>query len=135
MRFIKRKGQTSIPHYAPDITLSAVDYHAVIPSDRRIHNAEKRIREFLSKTNPDSLCATYYDKLAEEEEQVAVACLQRQTPDHRDANTSIALKHQAELKRLLQEIQSVDAMIEQYQAEIKDLQAMYNRYNITEVTA
>lgn len=137
MRFLhkKRKKNISIAHYAPDITLTSVDYCAAVPPKGRLDKAEQYIKRFLAQTDPDSLCEPFYDRLAEKDEQMEIAYLQRQKPDHHDANGSIVLKHRAELERLLLEIQLVDTAVKQYESEIKELQTVYDRYNRTGVTA
>lgn len=125
----KRDGSVSIGHYAPDITLTAIDYYPPVSHEERIQRAEKRIKEFLEHTNPDSLCDSFYDRIADEDEHLIIALLRKQIPNHKDANGSIALKHQAELTRLVRAIQLVDAEIIRMESEINDLQVLYDHFN------
>lgn len=137
MRFFGRRkpDPVAIAHYAPDISLTAVDYAPPIPHERRFQNARGAIREFLSRTNPDSLCEQFYDRAAEEEGELILVLLQEQAPDHRDANASIARKHKAELDRLDQALQQVDSAVRACDAELSELQKLYDRCNKQGVTS
>lgn len=125
----KKDASAEIIHYAPDTTLTAVDYVIPISLEQRIRRAEARIRDFLGQTEPDSLCETFYDPFAEEEERLIIGLLLEQTPNHMDANRAIADKHSAELKRLDLALGQVDEAIRDYEAEVAALQELFDRCN------
>lgn len=125
----KKDASVEVVHYAPDVTLTAVDYVIPVSLEQRIHRAEARIRDFLSQTEPDSLCETFYDPFAEAEEQLLIGLLLEQMPNHMDAGRSIAEKHSAELERLDLALEQVDEAIQDYGTEIESLQKLFDRCN------
>lgn len=125
----KEKASVEVVHYAPDVTLAAVDYVIPISLEQRIHRAESNIRDFLGQTNPDSLCETFYDSVAEEEERLIIGQMLEQKPNHLDAGRSIAGKHNAELKRLDLALEQMEKTIRDYEAEIASLQELFDRCN------
>lgn len=131
----KKDASVEVIHYAPDVTLTAVDYVIPVSLEQRIHRAQANIRDFLSQTNPDSLCEMYYDRVAEEEERFIIGQVLEQKPNHLDASRSIAEKHSAELKRLDQALAQIEEAIQEYGAEIASLQELFDRYNGMEARA
>ena len=128
-RLSHKNDTVSIPHYAPHVTLTALDYILPVTHQQRMQQAEQRIRDFLAKTQPDSLCETFYDRCAVREDELIIAALREQTPEHNDANASIVRKHRAELDRLDLSIVQAAAAIERYEAEIAGLQQLYDKFN------
>lgn len=125
----KKDASVEIVHYAPDVTLTAVDYVIPVSLEQRIRRAEANIRDFLSHTNPDSLCETFYDCIAEKEEQLIISQVLEHTPDHLDACRSIAEKHHAELRRLDLALEQIEEAIRDYGTEIASLQELFDRCN------
>ena len=125
----KKDTSVEIVHYAPDVTLTAVDYALPISLEQRIRRAEANIRDFLSQTNPDSLCETFYDSSAEKEERLIIGQILEQRPNHLDASRSIGDKHNAELKRLDLALERMEDAIRDYGAEIASLQELFDRCN------
>lgn len=125
----KKDASVEVIHYAPDVTLTAVDYMIPLSLEQRIHRAEANIRDFLSQTNPDSLCETFYDSIAEKEERLIIGQVLEQRPNHLDASRSIAEKHSAELRRLDLALKQMEEAIQDYGAEIASLQELYDRCN------
>lgn len=118
----------SVDHYASDVTFTAVDYR-MPPAEVRIKAAESRIREFLNKSNPDSYCADFFDRINDRETRCIIGELDRQTPGHREAIIGIASKHRAELARLDYEIAETEALIDSVKEQIARLRALYQRVN------
>lgn len=131
----KKDASVEVVHYAPDVTLTAVDYVIPISLEQRIRRAETRIQNFLSQTAPDSLCETFFDPFAEEEERLIIGQVLEQRPNHLDANRSIAKKHDAELKRLDLALEQMEEAIRDYETEIASLQELFDRCNGMEVKA
>jgi len=125
----KKDASIEVIHYAPDVTLTAVDYVLSVSLEQRLRKAEARIRDFLSQTEPDSLCEAFFDPLAEEEERLIIGQLLEQTPNHLDASQSIADKHNAELKRLDLALEQIEEAIRDYGSEIASLQKLFDRCN------
>ena len=122
-------GSVSIQHYAPDVSLTAVDYVIPVLPERRIQAAKRQIADFLAQTNPDSLCEGFYDMYAEKEDSLIVSMIREQIPEHRDANKSIACKHKSELVRLGLSIGQLEEAMKGYDTEIAALQELYDRFN------
>ena len=118
----------SIEHYAPDVTFTAVDYR-IPPAEARIKASERRIRGFLKKSNPDSYCADFFDRINDGETRCIIGELDRQMPGHREAIIGIASKHRAELTRLNHEITETEALIDSVKEQIAQLRALYQRVN------
>ena len=135
MKWFGRKKQrtAAMTHYAPDITLTPMDYIQPLSPQQQLEKAEQRIRAFLKHTDPDSLCEGFYDRIADEERDLTIALLRTQTPDHQDVSQSIVRKHFAELERLDREIRQVELAISTYSAQVADLQEQYDRCNKPEV--
>lgn len=131
--FNRKEKAVSITHYAPDVSLTAADYTLPVSHEQRILQAERRIRDFLRNTDPDNMCESFYDPMAEKEEQLVIARLMEQVPEHRGANLSIVKKHEAEMERLTRTLQQTDALIQTFEAEINALQKFYNSHNGMEV--
>ena len=127
--FKRKKVNVTMEHYAPDVTISAIDYIQPLESQKRLKQAEYRIREFLDHTNPDSLCGGFFDRMVEREDQLLYALLRYQLPEHRDTNRSIAEKHKATMVRLEGEIEKTKAQIAGCTTEIMRLQRVYDRVN------
>lgn len=125
----KKDASVEVVHYAPDVTLTAVDYILPISLEQRLRRAEANIRDFLSQTSPDSLCETFYDSYAEKEERLIIGQILEQRPNHLDASRSIAEKHNAELKRLDLALEQMEEAIRDYGAEIASLQELFGRCN------
>lgn len=125
----KKDASVEVIHYAPDITLTAVEYVIPFSPEQRIRRAEVNIRDFLSQTNPDSLCETFYDPMAEEEERLIIGQVLEQRPNHLDVSRSIAEKHNAELKRLDLALEQMEEAVQEYGAEIASLQELFDRCN------
>lgn len=134
--FGKRKdASVEVVHYAPDVTLTAVDYVIPISLEQRIRRAEARIQNFLNQTAPDSLCETFFDPFAEEEERLIIGQVLEQTPNHMDASRAIAEKHNAELTRLELALAQMEEAIQSYETEIESLQELFDRCNGMEARA
>lgn len=126
----KNKQETvTIKHYAPDVTVTALDYGLPITLEERMHRAEQRIRRFLNGTRPDNLCETFYDPYTAEEELALIAALQKQVPEHDGLNRALADKQRAELQRLDSALTDVANTIKAYEEELSELQQLFNRCN------
>lgn len=125
----KKDASVEVVHYAPDVTLTAVDYILPISLEQRLRRAEANIRDFLRKTTPDLLCETFFDSVAEKEERLIIGQILEQRPNHLDASRSIAEKHNAELKRLDLALEQMEEAIRDYGAEIASLQELFGRCN------
>lgn len=122
-------GAVSVEHYAPDVTLAAVDYALPTSLPQRMERSETRIKAFLKNAEPDALCESFFDHSAEAEEQLILAYLKTQTPAHSDANRSISVKHRGELARLLVSIDQVNEFLAVIDDEIHGLQDFYCKNN------
>lgn len=126
----KKKGKKGIrlEHYAPDVTIAAVDYELVDTYDR-LKNAERVIREFLAKTEPDMYCEAYVDVMISKENGVLLSDLNRQKAFHSETNREIAAKHAAELERLRTEKIQKEEVLIKLQNELKEVEKMYQGKN------
>lgn len=128
MRKKKGKKEIRLDHYAPDVTIAAVDYELVDTHDR-LENAERVIHEFLAKTEPDIYCEAYFDEMINKENGVLLSDLNRQKALHSETNREIAAKHAAELERLRTEkIQKEEALLK-LQNELEEVEKMYQGKN------
>ena len=125
----KKDKPLSMEHYAPKITFTALDYFLPFSYERYMKEAEARIKETLSKTELDAMGGAYFDPYAFGERQVFLSMLRQQTPQHDDANRSIADKHAAELQRLDSAILRTNKLIAAYEQEMAALQDLYDRNN------
>lgn len=126
---LRRLGIVPVPHYAPDISLSAIDYIFPVSTNRRLARAERRIEKFLENTAPDRFNGDFFDTYTEQEEQMLITQLTMQTSWHNSVNGAIALKHQSELVRLRAALQQAQAVILQMDKEISSLQEQYDQHN------
>ena len=126
---MRRMGLKDVPHYAPDIDLTAVDYIEPISPEKRLHRAELQIDKFLKETSPDRFSGSFFDAYTEQEEKLLISLLEEQKTWHEGVNSSIALKHESELIRLRAEIKQAEDLIRKVDAEIDLLQAIYDRMN------
>lgn len=126
---MRRMGLKDVPHYAPDIDLTAVDYIEPISPEKRLHRAELQIDKFLKETSPDRFSGSFFDAYTEQEEKLLISLLEEQKTWHEGVNSSIALKHESELIRLRAEIKQAEDLIREVDAEIDLLQAIYDRMN------
>lgn len=126
---MRRAGLRDVPHYAPDISLTAVDYIEPVSPGRRIHRAERRIDEFLKDTSPDRFSGGFFDAYTEQGEKLLSAMLEEQTSWHNGVNGSIALKHESELIRLRAEIELAQDLVCQMGKEIEQLQKVCDSHN------
>lgn len=125
-----KKGETvSMEHYAPQVTVTAIDY--IIPFSHKSYmkEMEARIKEALAKMKLDAMSGAYFDASALADKQVFLAMLRQQIPEHKDANRSIADKHAAELERLDSALLRTNKLIEMHEQEISALQELYDRCN------
>ena len=129
MSFFKKKGSVEIPHFAPDLTVTPVDYQVPVQDDQRIQMAEKRFRRFLAETAPDKYCETFFDGVVESENQRLIRTVLAQSPEHLEVNRLIAQKHKAESARLKANIAYMDDMIVKCQEELDHLSKVYAYYN------
>ena len=126
---MRRMGLEDVPHYAPDIDLTAVDYIEPISPEKRLRRAELQIDKFLKETSPDRFSGSFFDAYTEQEEKLLISLLEEQKTWHEGVNSSIALKHESELIRLRAEIKQAEDLIRKVDAEIDLLQAIYDRMN------
>ena len=114
---MRRMGLKDVPHYAPDVGLTAVDYIEPISPEKRLRRAELQIDKLLKETSPDRFSGSFFDAYTE------------QKTWHEGVNSSIVLKHESELIRLRAEIKQAEDLIRKVDAEIDLLQAIYDRMN------
>ena len=126
---MRRKKNVKITHYAPDVTVSAVDYVIPVSFDERFEKAKREITGFLATTNPDEYCYFYFDRYIKEEEKQLISDLTLQKAQHEDANKSISDKHGAELVRLREAIAKVEQEITYIDEELAELQTLYKDHN------
>lgn len=126
---MRRAGLKDVPHYAPDIDLTAIDYIEPVSPGKRLRRAELRIEEFLKETSPDRFSGSFFDAYTKQEEKLLVSMLEEQIPWHQGVNSSIALKHQSELIRLRAEIEQAEGLVKKIDEEIVQLQKIYNEHN------
>ncbi len=129
MSFFKKKGSVEIPHFAPDLTITPVDYQMPVQDTQRIQMAEKRIRKFLSETSPDEYCETIFDSVVESENHQLIRAVLAQQPDHLEVNALISQKHVAESASLKASIAYMDELIVKCQEELDHLSKVYAYYN------
>lgn len=120
MFLMKRGKRAKIDHYAPDITVVPVNY-VYPPSEKRMSEAEKEIKDFLLKTEPDKYNSAYYDHVAEKKESVLLEELMEQRAQHENTIFLQTVKHQAELTRLKAEEAALWEELKMYEAEIESL--------------
>ena len=72
---MRRMGLKDVPHYAPDIDLTAVDYIEPISPEKRLHRAELQIDKFLKETSPDRFSGSFFDAYTEQEEKLLISLL------------------------------------------------------------
>lgn len=60
-------GLKDVPHYAPDVGLTAVDYIEPISPEKRLRRAELQIDKFLKETSPDRFSGSFFDAYTEQE--------------------------------------------------------------------
>ena len=129
-RHKNKAGTAAIGTYAPDITFTAVDYQLPLKPETRHKAAGRDIKDFLEAAAPDELCGFFRDELTAAEDRWLQAQLARQTPDHQDANRTIALKHHSELLRLRRAISQAEAESDSLQAEINAWQQLHDKVNL-----
>lgn len=103
---MRRMGLKDVPHYAPDVGLTAVDYIEPISPEKRLRRAELQIDKFLKETSPDRFSGSFFDAYTEQEGKLLISLLEEQKTWHEGVNSSIVLKHESELIRLRAEIQA-----------------------------
>ena len=118
---MRRMGLKDVPHYAPDVGLTAVDYIEPISPEKRLRRAELQIDKFLKETSPDRFSGSFFDAYTEQEGKLLISLLEEQK--------TIVLKHESELIRLRAEIKQAEDLIRKVDAEIDLLQAIYDRMN------
>ena len=64
---MRRMGLKDVPHYAPDVGLTAVDYIEPISPEKRLRRAELQIDKFLKETSPDRFSGSFFDAYTEQE--------------------------------------------------------------------
>ena len=126
---MRRMGLKDVPHYAPDVGLTAVDYIEPISPEKRLRRAELQIDKFLKETSPDRFSSSFFDAYTEQEGKLLISLLEEQKTWHEGVNSSIVLKHESELIRLRAEIKQAEDLIRKVDAEIDLLQAIYDRMN------
>ena len=123
-----KSASVEIAHYAPDVTLTAVDY--LLPdAEKRLQEAETLMSRFLQQTAPDKLCEGFYDAEAEAQQELLLADLRLQGVEHTGSNRSIAAKHRAELQRLRSEIEDTDQLLQQLEADLSAMEQLYAAVN------
>ena len=122
---MRRMGLKDVPHYAPDVGLTAVDYIEPISPEKRLRRAELQIDKFLKETSPDRFSGSFFDAYTEQEGKLLISLLE----EHEGVNSSIVLKPESELIRLRAEIKQAEDLIRKVDAEIDLLQAIYDRMN------
>lgn len=118
-----------VPHYAPDVDLTSMDYIFPLSSEQRAAQAQKRINDFLAHADPDRFCETFFDQYVKQEEALLLSQLAEQTPNHQGVNGALARKHQSELIRLWQEIRRLEQARDELSSEICSCQALYDSHN------
>lgn len=119
----------TITHYAPDVTVTSIDYYPPVPFEERFRRAKKAIDEFLSKASPDELSGFYFDEYIDKDEKALISILREQITGHDDTHAKLAKKHEAELSRLRAEIDYVREEIKRLSAEILNAENLYNENN------
>lgn len=94
---MRRMGLKDVPHYAPDVGLTAVDYIEPISPEKRLRRAELQIDKFLKETSPDRFSGSFFDAYTEQEGKLLISLLEEQKTWHEGVNSSIVLKHESEL--------------------------------------
>ena len=97
---MRRMGLKDVPHYAPDVGLTAVDYIEPISPEKRLRRAELQIDKFLKETSPDRFSGSFFDAYTEQEGKLLISLLEEQKTWHEGVNSSIVLKHESELIRV-----------------------------------
>ena len=115
---MRRMGLKDVPHYAPDVGLTAVDYIEPISPEKRLRRAELQIDKFLKETSPDRFSGSFFDAYTEQEGKLLISLLEEQKT-----------WHEGELIRLRAEIKQAEDLIRKVDAEIDLLQAIYDRMN------
>ncbi len=118
-----------VPHYAPDVNLTSMDYIFPLSSEQRAAQAQRKINDFLAHTNSDRFCETFFDQYVEQEEALLLAQLAEQTPTHEGVNGALAVKHQSELIRLSLEIQQLTQAWNELSSKILSYQQLYDSHN------
>ena len=108
---MRRMGLKDVPHYAPDVGLTAVDYIEPISPEKRLRRAELQIDKFLKETSPDRFSGSFFDAYTEQEGKLLISLLEEQKTWHEGVNSSIVLKHESELIRLRAEIKQAEDLI------------------------
>lgn len=125
----KDKDVATIAHYAPDMNLTPQDYIFPLSADARLKEDERRIKDFLQATHPDSLCEAFYDRYADSEDAQIAAIMACQRAGHLAAATEIVEKHNAELSRLDCEIAATDMHITTVEEELEQLKELISKFN------
>lgn len=123
-----KPASVEIAHYAPEVTLTAVDY--LLPdAEKRLQEAEALMSDFLQQTAPDRLCEGFFDAQAEAQEELLLADLRVQGVEHTGSNRSIAAKHRSELQRLRSEIGDTEQLLQQLERELAAQERLYAMVN------
>ena len=128
--FRKKKKETfvKIQHYAPEITIIPVDY--MLPDfESEYKKAVGEMARFLSKTEPDIYCDSWYDTMADLMEQTMIAELMSQQKNHLEVIRNIACKHDAELVSLNETIEKKQEMLRCHRDELDSLIKLYSDKN------
>lgn len=126
---MRRAGLTTVPHYAPDLSLAPINYIFPVSSEVRLKKAKKRIKFFLKNTDPDKYSGNFYDAYVQREEAALIAQVRMQTPGHQGINGAIALKHRSELERLQRTISQTERVINDLDSRIDELSQLYKSKN------
>lgn len=128
---IKKKTdeRVTVHHYAPDVTVTSIEYYAAISFEERLKRAKRRIDEFLDSASPDELSGFYFDEYIDNEEKALISALREQIPGHDDTHLNLAKKHEAELNRVRAEIDNISKEIGRLSAEISAAEKLYNEHN------
>ena len=83
---MRRMGLKDVPHYAPDVGLTAVDYIEPISPEKRLRRAELQIDKFLKETSPDRFSGSFFDAYTEQEGKLLISLLEEQKTWHEGVN-------------------------------------------------
>ena len=124
--FKKKKKETlvKLQHYASEITITPVDY--MLPDfENEYKKAVEKMAKFLSKTEPDLYCDSWFDKMADVMEQTMTAELLSQQKNHLEVIRNIVCKQDAELVSLNETIEKKHEMLRRHGDELESLIKLY----------
>ena len=119
----------AIPGYAPFSGITQRDY--TVPISFRVFEtkAEERIRTFLAKAKPDEYNGDFFDRVIDSVEEEGVAELLAQKAAHEDTIRSLTAQFGGDLIKCDRRIESLEAKIEAAQEDLRELEAIYKKYN------